>query len=332
MRELLRCLGLVLLMLSASAAGQELKLATLAPDGSSWMNELRAAAGEVERETEGRVRVRFYPGGVMGDAATVMRRMRVGQLQGGAFAMSDLASVSAETQLYGQPFLFHDEEEFLAVREAFDPLILEALSAGGLVAPAISAGGFAYLFSRHPIPEPDRTGTDFRVWVTPGDLPARRVLEAAGVSPVPLSLAEVYTALQTGTLNTFASTPAGAIILQWHTRARYLLDLPVVMTAGTVAFDQRAINRLSDPDRVVVKDAFGQALKRLEQGNRAENEQARAALAGQGIEITAPSPAQAEGWRVLADQVRGELVAEGRLSLDHLEALSLELEALRNAQ
>jgi len=74
-------------------AQQTLKIATLAPDGSSWMRELRVASKEIETTTQGRVLIKFYPGGVMGPDAVVLRKMRLGQLQGGVLTSSELAAV-----------------------------------------------------------------------------------------------------------------------------------------------------------------------------------------------------------------------------------------------
>src|SRR5690606_35509804 len=64
------------------AVAAELKVATIAPDGSHWMREMRAAAAEIEERTGGSVEIKFYPGGVMGNDAQVLRKIRVGQLHG----------------------------------------------------------------------------------------------------------------------------------------------------------------------------------------------------------------------------------------------------------
>lgn len=326
MRNFLIFSGLLAaLALAQPAVAQELKLATLAPDGSSWMNSLRAAAAEVEKRSDGQVRIRYYPGGVMGDASTVMRRMRLGQLHGGAFTLGDLEGVARETNLYSVPFLFAGEAELQAVREEFDEIILEALERGGLVVPAIANGGFAYLFSRQPIPATNQVSADFRVWIPEGDRLSRRTLEAAGASAVPLKMAEVYTGLQTGTINTFASTPAGAIILQWHSRARYMLDLPVLLTAGTVALDRRAHQRLSTAHQALFTEVFGRVLGELEAVSREENIQARKALVSQGIEIVAPTPEQARAWQAISDRELDRLIASGQLEIPGLDRLRRRL-------
>jgi TRAP-type C4-dicarboxylate transport system substrate-binding protein len=328
--------GLLLaaLLQGGVASAAEFKIATIAPDGSGWMDQMQATAERIESRTDGAVSLRFYPGGVMGDAQAVLRRMRIGQLHGGAFTLGELASVAPAANLYSMPFTFRDAEEIRAVRETFDPLILEALAEGGIIAPGISLGGFAYLFSDRALPTADASSmnSDYRVWVPDGDRLSQETLSEAGATPVPLPLAEVYTALQTGALNTFASTPSATIILQWHTRARVMLDMPLLMTAGTIGLDHRAVDRLSEAHREILLSELADTLRRIQDDNRADNEEARAALASQGIEILRPEEALVAHWHELARSIRREAMENGRVDLPYLDRLEDELERLRAGQ
>ena len=90
-RGLLLVAGVLALAASSTASARTLKIATIVPDGSSWLVEMRKAGDEIKERTEGRVKLKFYPGGVMGSDKTVLRKVRVGQLQGGAFTSGALA-------------------------------------------------------------------------------------------------------------------------------------------------------------------------------------------------------------------------------------------------
>lgn len=309
----------------------EIKLATIAPDGSSWMEHMRETAERIEERSDGAVRLRFYPGGVMGDAQAVLRRMRLGQLHGGAFTLGELAAVAPTANLYSMPFVFRDVEELRSVRETFDPLVLEALAEGGIVAPGISLGGFAYLYSDREIPtdDPDAMNSGFRVWVPAGDRLSQRTLEAAGATPVPLPLAEVYTALQTGAVNTFASTPSATIILQWHTRAETMLDMPLLMTAGTIGLDRRSVERLPAADRAILLEELGDTLERIERDNFEDNAEALEALRSRGVRILQPAETLVTFWHDLAHRIRSRAVEEGSFELPYLDRLEAELERMR---
>lgn len=328
------CLAILCFLCIEPAPAKELKLATIAPDGSGWMERMREAADRVETRTDGSVRIRFFPGGVMGDASAVLRRMRMGQLHGGAFTLGELASVAPEANLYSMPFVFRNLEEVRAVRRQFDPIIMEALAEGGMIVPGISLGGFAYLFSDRELPtaDPDGIGSAFRIWVPAGDRLSQRTLEAAGATPVPLPLAEVYTALQTGAVNTFASTTSATIILQWHTRARMMLDMPLLMTAGTIGLDQRAVDGLDRGHREILLEELAGAIERIEQDNLADNAEALSALTGEGVRIASPEPDVVRHWHELAREIRRRAMAAGDVDLPHLDRLESRLEEMRARQ
>src|SRR5689334_19121744 len=104
--------ALALLGLAGSVqAATTMKIATVAPDGTAWMREMRAGADALKKRTEGRVEIKYYPGGVMGDEPSVLRKIKIGQLQGGAFTGGELSAIVKDAQIYSLPFLFKNQEE-----------------------------------------------------------------------------------------------------------------------------------------------------------------------------------------------------------------------------
>src|SRR5688572_30493808 len=185
------------LLAPAPASAQVLKIATLAPDGSAWMRELRAAAAEVKAGTAGRVEVKFYPGGVMGSESVVLRKMRLGQLQGGVLTASELSLVYPDAPVYTLPFLFDDWDDVERVRAAVDPLLRKGFEDKGIHLLGISGVGFAYLMGAKPLASSDEW-KHLKLWVPQNDAIAARTFELAGVGTVPLALGDVVTGLQTG--------------------------------------------------------------------------------------------------------------------------------------
>ena len=104
---MIRRLSIITLMVlfagAAQAAPVQLKIATIAPENSSWMKSMRAGGEEIETRTEGRVELKFYGGGVMGSDKKVLRKMRIGQLHGAAFTPSGLSERYPDLNLYGLP-------------------------------------------------------------------------------------------------------------------------------------------------------------------------------------------------------------------------------------
>ncbi|MBE0616659.1 MAG: TRAP transporter substrate-binding protein DctP [Proteobacteria bacterium] len=328
-RRSLLYLAAALLSLAGAAHAHTLKIATLAPEGTAWMQELHKGAEEVAAATQGRVEIKFYPGGVMGNDKTVLRKIRAGQLQGGAFAGGSLNEVYADTAIYGMPFLFRSYDEVDYVRERVDPLLQEGLEKGGMVALGISEGGFAYLLSDTAVRKVDDLKGK-KVWVPEGDVVSQTALEVAGIAPVPLPLADVYTGLQTKLVDTVATTPAGAIAFQWHTRVKYFTDVPLMYLVGVVAMDQGALANLAPEDRAAVLDRMGSALSRLDKLSRESNRSAREALQKQGITFVGPdSPEELARWRGIADEALRRLREQGAYSEEMLARIQGHLKTYR---
>ena len=200
------------------------------------------------------------------------------------------------------------------VRSRLDERLKAGLAQNGFEALAITDGGFAYVLSQKPIRKvEDMEGT--RVWLVEDDTMTSVALRLAGVAPVPLPIADVYTALQTGLVDTVAAPPIGAIAFQWHTRVRYLTDVPIMYLAGIFAVDKKAFSRISARDRKVVRQVISDAAKRLDLQNRGDEVNAREALENQGIEmVSASSREEVQRWRGISSQAIAELRSENRYS------------------
>lgn len=316
--------ALLSLLAWAASAQTTLKIASLAPDGSLWMKEMRAAGEAVAAQTEGRVAIKFYPGGVMGNDAVVLRKIRLGQLQGGAFTGSELTLVYNDAQVYSLPFLFRDYAQVDAVRAKVDPLLVDGFAKSGFQIVGISGVGFAYLMGTKAIATRENLKAA-KVWVPQNDRIAAETFKAGGIEPIPLPLGDVFTALQTGLVDTVGNTTAGAIALQWHTKVKHLFDLPLTYVVGYVAIDNKAFDKLSEADRAAVVAAFGAGAQRIDAGNRKADAEARAVLEKQGVAAVVPSAQDIAYWREIGAKVTQQLVDEGALSADTLAAVKSAL-------
>jgi TRAP-type C4-dicarboxylate transport system substrate-binding protein len=321
----------VSLMIATEAHALTLKLATLAPDGTTWMAEMRKGTNEITQRTNGRVKLKFYPGGVMGNDQSVMRKIRVGQLQGGAFPIGSLKEVFTDTQVYGLPFLFRSYEEVDFVRQRVDPLIRQGIERNGFVVLGISEGGFAYMMCKKPLKKvEDLKGQ--KVWLPEGDVIAETVFKMTGVAPVSLTLGDVYTGLQTGLVDAVGISPMAAIAFQWHTRVSYVTDAPLVLLAGMLVVDKKAFLRLNPADQAVVREVMESTFARLDRLNRQDDAAARHALQEQGVQFITPPPDELTRWHAIADEAIVQLGAMGVYTPDMLETVRRHLADIRAPQ
>jgi len=332
MKPWLFCLSLIgTLAFVPCASAKTLKIAAIVPDGTTWMTAMRAGADEIETRTEGRVELKFYPGGVMGDGASVLRKMRIGQLQGGAFTVGSLTELYGDAEIYSLPFLFESYAEVDYVRAKLDPVLRRGFEKAGLIALTISEGGFAHLLSKQPVLEL-RDLQQHKVWSQENDTMSQIAWEIAGVSPVTLALADVFTALQTGLVDTVAGPPVGAIAFQWHTKVGYLTDVPLSYITGVLAIDARAWKKISAADQAIVREVLDRVNRELDRETRQSDKDAREALRNQGLEFVRPSDAELVRWRSIADATAKRLQADGTYSPEILGRLRQLLDEYRSRE
>jgi TRAP-type C4-dicarboxylate transport system substrate-binding protein len=196
------------------------------------------------------------------------------------------------------------------VRQKMDDGLRKGMEDAGLVPIGLTEGGFAYLLSQRKIASQDDLRKS-KVWVPEGDMVNTAAFEAAGITPVPLPFADVYTGLQTGLLDTVATLPTAAIAFQWHTKVKTLTDFPVTYVLGVLAVNKKNFDELSAEDQQTVRSVMDATFLRLNRLNRSDNEGAREALRKQGIEFVTLSAEEQKRWQQFANTAIEQLKDKG---------------------
>jgi len=276
-------LSIAVLLLSAPAFAVTLKIATVTPDGSQWMKDMRESAMQIKERTDGRVLIKYYGGGVKGDDAKVLGQIRIRQLQGGAFTPSALSSQYSDLNLYGMPLVFDSIEEAAFVRGRMDARLQKGLEEAGFVNFGFATSGFANIMSATPVNSlADLKGK--RVWVPEGDSISYAAMEALSLNPVTLPLTDVLTGLQTGLIDIVAIPPIVALVLQWHTKVKYVTQVPLVYTFGFMAIDKKAFDTISQADQAIVREVMTKTYQNFDKTNLVDNQGAYDALLKSGIQ------------------------------------------------
>jgi len=328
MRNRIVVTTLLMMAMSSGALADTLKIATLAPEGSFWMEEMRGGAEAIGTRTEGRVQFRFYGGGVQGNDNQVRRKMRIGQLHGATFTANTLGEFASDTRLYALPLTFRDMDEVRFVREHMDHYLRDALESAGLVNFGIAGAGQGYLMSNDPVSSlEDLAGQ--KTWVQEGDEIANAAFKALGISPVSMPLTDVLTGLQTDLLDSAAVSPVGAVVLQLHTKLSYISDLPLSYVYGALVIDQRAFSRLSGADQAVVREVMESIYDKIDAESVRTNDEALKALVDKGLKLVKPDENQVPLWRERVARSNRELAQKGVVSEALLDEMLGLLENFR---
>jgi len=324
-------LALLLIFFSVGADAKRLKIATLAPAGTTWMKEMKAGASLIAERTGGRVKLKFYPGGVMGNDQSVHRKIKIGQLHGGAFTPSGLAQVDSSIQALSLPMMFSTFDEIDYVRARIDPVIKQQMETNGFVLLGISEGGFVRILSKKPMQNLESIRNS-KVWVPAGDQIGQMAMSALGITPISLPISDVFTGLQTGLIDTVTVNPTAAIAFQWHTSTSYMTEVPISYLIGVMAIQKKAFDKLSPGDQQIVREEIGKVFKRLDTINRSDNQAAKAALKNQGITFVTPDPGEIERWKSISDQSIEEMVETGVISSENVDQVRGHLQSFHNNQ
>jgi TRAP-type C4-dicarboxylate transport system substrate-binding protein len=333
MNKAVKITGIAILsvLFSAGVGAKTLKFATLAPAGTTWMKEMKAGADRVKKRTEGRVKLKFYPGGVMGNDRSVHRKIKIGQLHGGAFTLGGMAQSNSSIQVMGLPMLFRSLDEVDYVRERMDPVLKREMESSGFVLLGISEGGFARILSKQPMQDLESLRNS-KVWVPEGDEVGLTVFRGLGITPISLPISDVFTGLQTGLIETVPVNPTSAIAFQWHSSTAYMTDVPITFLIGVLAITKSEFDKLSAADQAVLREEMGAVFKRLDQLNRIDNEAARQALQQQGITFVMPNPGEIERWRKISAESIDDMVKAGVIPASIVEQVRGHLQTFRNQQ
>jgi TRAP-type C4-dicarboxylate transport system substrate-binding protein len=249
----------------------------------------------------------------MGSDTVVLRKMRLGQLQGGVLTSSELAQVYPDAAVYSLPFLFDNWAQADKARTVVDPMLAKGFEAKGMTMLSASDVGFAYVLSIKPLKSAkDVAGA--KLWIPQNDEIAERTFKAGGSSPILLPLGDVFTSLQTGMVDTVPNTPAGAVALQWHGKLKNMIDLPLSFVVGFVVVDNKAFAKISAADQALVLKAFRACGARMDAAIKRDDVAALAAMKKQGLQVNQMPPAEVARWKQIGAKVTQDMIAAGHIS------------------
>ena len=273
---------------AARAQTVVLKIGTIAPEGSSWVKAFREINKELDQKTNKQVSLRLFPGGILGDEEDMLRKIKVGEIQGALFTGGGLGLIFKDVKILGIPFLFQNYQEVDAILGRMDGFYQKGLLDNGFKSMGWAEQGFIYLLSKEPI----RNAADLKkgkVWIWEDTPIGKAVFKELGVNAIPLPVTDVLMALQTGMVDTVYSSPLAAIAVQWFTKVSYMTDVPLAYSVGAVVLRKSDFEKIPSAQRPIVEAAFSRQLTPLKDQLRKENERAIQVLQGKGIKLVSPS-------------------------------------------
>ena len=315
-----RALGILTLVLMMpvrpvpAADTLKIKLATMAPDGSPWHKILKDMGNEWQEQTQGRVRLVIYPGGVAGDDRNTLRKIRHRQLHAGTLTVGGLSDIDPAFNVFSIPLFFDSYEEYAHVLEAMTPVLQERLEAKGFILLHWAYGGWVHIFSKQSVETVDDLKR-LKMFTGAGDEGMVRLWKSNGFTPVALAPTDIMMGLQSGMIEGVPVPPLGALAMQWFKHVPYMLDPGVAPLVGGTVISREAWNKISEPDRTVLVKAAHRAEERLAREIPEKDSKSIDEMEKRGLTVVRVEAGEgAASWRATAEsfakKMRASMVPE----------------------
>lgn len=306
------CFVAMLFVLCATSMAQQfvIKFATIAPENSTWTNVMREYDAAIQKESGGRMKFKIYAGGVQGEDKDVLPKIRLGQLQSAGLTGFGLGRIAPKLRILDSPFLFENYDEVDYLYNQLDAELNKALLDNGFVNLGWAEVGFVYVFTNTPVRSPeDMKGV--KMWMWEGDPIAQATFKAFGIEPIPLSVVDVLTSLQTGLINGAYTSPLACIVLQWNTRVKYMMNVPLADASGAVVISKTMYDKLPPDLQEILLRNGKKYMRELTLKSRKENADAIETLKKTGVQIVqANSPKALQEYKAAGKKARQSLVGE----------------------
>lgn len=291
-----------------------IKLATLAPSNSPWHEILNEMGNEWRAASNGLVVLRIYPGGVAGDEADMVRKIRIGQLQAAAITNNGLSRIVPEINVLTIPMLVDSWEGLDHLRQAIGPKLEALLAEKGFVVLNWGDAGWVRLFCQAEKPGIELVKKKSRLFVWSGDDRSIELWKSSGFHVIPLAATDILPALQTGMINAFNTTPIMALAGQWFAFTPYMIDLPWAPLVGATVINKRCWERIPEDLRAKLKVIAEKTGIRLREEIRRLEQEAIEVMQKRGLKVLKPNEQEKAGWRnamqKIYPKIRGSLVPE----------------------
>jgi TRAP-type C4-dicarboxylate transport system substrate-binding protein len=315
---------LSLTLLATSQLHAAIKVGVLAPEGTGWAKNIRKMTSEIKEATKGNVEFKVYYGGSQGDEQDVLRKIRLGQLQGGIFTGKTLGEISGDVRVIEIPFTFNsDREKALRTLKALEPYFDQKFTEKKFKSLATFEIGQVYFVTQKKVTNLNQIKS-LKIWSWDGDPLVTNMFESMNLNGVPLALPDVLSSLSTGVIDAAYAPPIGMIALQWNTKIKYMIDFPVTYSIGAFVISSDAWSKVSPADQKVTMAISKKYETEINNGNAKDNAEALTAMKAQNIEFVKFSDAEVK----IAKEYRNAMVKKltGKLfSEESLKKLNAEL-------
>jgi len=310
-----------------------IKVGTLAPEGTPWYDVIQEIGAGWKKASGGQISLTIYGGGVQGDEAAMVSKMRGGSLQMGAFTMVGLQTISADMNALAIPLLFQNYDELDYVRGKLNARLEKVLADKGFVVLTWGEAGWVKYFAKKPIPTLKALQA-LKLFVWAGDSEAEEMYKNAGFQIVPLPATDILMNLERNMIEAFPAPATIALAKQWFGLAKNMMDIKFAPIVGATIINKAAWDRIDPKLRPALVAVARETGAKYTPKIRALETEAIAEMVKRDLKIQTLTPQAEAEWQRTAEtfypKIRGTLVPAELF--DDVRQLVLEYRAQKRAE
>lgn len=309
MTKVLGLCAVAALCYATPAKAEELRLATLAPDGSPWMAVLDKASAEVKEKTAGRVLVKYFAGGQQGDERDFVRKIKLGQLDGASVTAIGLSMIDESIRVLEVPMMFASAEEVDYVADKMWPYFQKKFEKQGFKLNDRGEVGWVYFMSKNKIESIDNLKGQ-KIWQWGDDKLVGAMFKQLALNGVPLGVPEVGPSLTSNRIGAVYGSPLAAVALQWSGQVKYMTSMPMSFAIGATVVSLESLKKLSAEDQKALEEISRSNAKKLRKVIRKANDDSKATMVKKGIVVVQTPIAMVDEFTKASEVVRNDLAGK----------------------
>ncbi len=285
----------------------KIKFATVAPEGSIWVNYMKDLDKRLESKSQGRLRLLIYAGGIAGDEIDVLKKIRIGQIHCAAFSGVGITEILPIWRVMDLPFQFRNMDEVRLVQNELKGLFTEEFRKKGFEYIEWAEVGDVYLFSKKEIKTRDDL-KGLKIWTWSGDPVSKRTFSIMGSTPISLAITDVTTAINTNMIDTVYAPPVGALAMQWNENMNYMTGIPIAHSTGAILVSKQYFDKIPEDLAELFKEEVKVSMKKLTDELQTQTIEAIKVIKEKGITVPyAPKGDELQKFQDLYNEVSNEL-------------------------
>ena len=273
-----------------------IKLGSVAPDGSPWDTSLKKMAAKWYEISNGEVRVKIYPGGIVGDEPDMIRKIRIGQLHSAIFTQIGMGYISPEVLALSLPMLINNDAELNYLLKKTTPMFDKYIYKKGFTVIAWAKVGWVNFFTKNPVLTPENL-MKHKIAVVANEPQMLQSWRQTGFNAIPLSANDTLSGLQSGMVNAFYATPLVSASFQWFALAPNMCTLKIAPMVGGVVVSNKTWKKIPEKYREKFRKATNDVLDELYIEKKRLERQAVAKMKKHGLKINKVNAAHIGQWK-----------------------------------